>query len=83
MSNRSLAERMENIVTASKAAKIATDQNRLPPGFDEATQDMSDKEKTQMLILMNNIATTNIKTRADDKGEVIIPLSVFQGLKLE
>lgn len=81
----SLADRMAKIVADSKKSKSYTDKGEMPPGFEEATKHMSDKDKANMLVLMDNVATNSeqiqTKKHADGGQEILIPLSLFHGMK--
>lgn len=80
----SLSDRMARIVAVSKISKSFTDKNQMPPKFEEATKHMSDTDKANMLVMMNNIANdhSQIQTNTDEYGgqEILLPLSLFKGM---
>lgn len=82
----SLSDRMAKIVAESKFSKSHTDKGQLPPGFDESTKNMSDKDKTNLLVMMDNVASQHDKIEVvvdEETGyqEVILPISIFHGMK--
>ena len=85
VNNISLADRMARIVAESKESKKYTDNGQMSPEFAESTKNMSDEDKTNLLVMMDNIASNHsqieIKRHENGGQEILFPLSIFKGIK--